>query len=97
MGRDPSSLKSDKSLKLSQMGILGEYLDDLPYKSRIQELDEESWSAMGADEQNRLIEDLEQKLNFYQKCNDDLDRWVKLSEDAEASQSVYPIPLEALP
>lgn len=97
LGRDPSSLKSDKSLKLSQMGILGEYLDDLPYKSRIQELDEESWSAMGADEQNRLIEDLEQKLNFYQKCNDDLDRWVKLSEDAEASQSVYPIPLEALP
>lgn len=97
MGRDPSSLKDGNTLKLSEMGLLGEYLDDLPYKSRIQELDEESWSAMGADEQNRLIEDLEQKLNFYQKCNDDLDRWVKLAKEADASQSVYPIPLEALP
>ncbi len=97
MGRDPSALKSDKSLKLSQMGLLGEYLDDLPYKSRIQELDEESWSAMGADEQNRLIEDLEQKLKFYQNCNDDTDRWVKLADGAAASDSVYPIPLEALP
>ncbi len=97
MGRDPATLKSDKSLKLSEMGLLGEYLDDLPYKSRIQELDEESWSAMGADEQNRLIEDLEQKLKFYQNCNDDTDRWVKLADGAAASDSVYPIPLEALP
>ena len=97
MGRDPASLKSDKSLKLAQMGLLGEYLDDLPYKSRIQELDEESWSAMGADEQNRLIEDLEQKLKFYQNCNDDTDRWVKLADGAAASDSVYPVPLEALP
>ena len=97
MGRDPNALKSQNSLKLSEMGLLGEYLEDLPYKSRIQELDEDSWSAMGPDEQNRLIEDLEQKLQFYQKCNDDHDRWVKLAKDAPVSESVYPIPLEALP
>ncbi len=97
MGRDPNALKSQNSLKLSEMGLLGEYLEDLPYKSRIQELDEDSWSAMGPDEQNRLIEDLEQKLQFYQKCNDDHDRWVKLAKDAPAFESVYPIPLEALP
>ncbi|MDY6321702.1 MAG: vWA domain-containing protein [Succinivibrio sp.] len=97
MGRDPNALKQDKTLKLGQMGLLGEYLDDLPYKSRLQELDEETWSSMGPDEQNRAIEDLENKLVYYQQCNDDTDRWVKLAPDADAAESVYPIQLEALP
>lgn len=97
MGRDPAALKSDKTLKLGEMGLLGEYLDDLPYKSRIQELDEETWMAMGPDEQNRAVEDLEQKIRYYQNCNDDVDRWVSLAEGADASERVYPIPLEALP
>ncbi|MGN0909370.1 MAG: serine/threonine protein kinase, partial [Succinivibrio sp.] len=97
MGRDPQSLKQADSLKLGQMGLFGEYLDDLPYKSRLQELDEETWMSMGPDEQNRAIEDLEQKLTYYQKCNDDASKWIKLADDAQASESVYPVSLEALP
>lgn len=97
MGRDPAGLKQADSLKLGQLGLFGEYLDDLPYKSRLQELDEQTWMSMGPDEQNRAIEDLEQKLNYYQKCNDDASKWIKLADDAQASESVYPVALEALP
>ncbi|MGN1394096.1 MAG: vWA domain-containing protein [Succinivibrionaceae bacterium] len=97
LGRNPDSLGQSKSVKLAELGLLGEYLDGLPYKTRIQELDEDSWSAMGPDEQNRLIEDLENKLNYYQVCNDDVDRWVVLTEGSDVSEAVYPIPLEALP
>ena len=97
LGRDPSALGDSKTLKLSEMGLLGEYLEGLPYKSRIQELDEDTWSSMGPDEQNQTIEDLESMLAYYQQCNDDNDRWVSLAEDADASENVYPVPLEALP
>lgn len=97
MGRDPSQISNSKTLKLGQLGLLGEFLEDLPYKSRIQDLDEDTWAAMGPDEQNQTIEDLENKLNYYQKCNDDVSRWIKLNKDDDASMAVYPIPLEVLP
>lgn len=97
LGRDPNKMKEAKTLKISEMGLLGEYLDGLPYKSRIQELDEESWSAMGPDEQNLLIESLESKLAFYQKCNEDVDNWINLTEGEDPSEAVYPVPLEVLP
>lgn len=52
---------------------------------------------MGPDEQNQTVEDLENKLRYYQQCNDDATRWVKLNKDEDSSESVYPIPLEVLP
>ncbi len=97
MGRDPSALTDSTSLKIDEMGILGEYLDDLPYKSRIQDLDEDTWNSMGADEQNQTIEDLENKLKYYQVCNDDTDRWISLNDKADKSEAVYPVPLDILP
>ncbi len=97
MGRDPGSLGSANSMKLGELGLLGEYLEDLPYKSRIQELDEQTWANMGPDEQNQTISDLESKLNYYQQCNDDAARWIKLNPAEDASMAVYPIPLEVLP
>lgn len=97
LGRDPDSVSNSQSSKIAELGLLGEYLDDLPYKSRIQELDEDTWSSMGPDEQNQTIYDLESKLKYYQLCNDDLSRWVKLNPLEDASEAVYPVPLEILP
>ena len=94
MGRDPSTLK-EKSI--AQMGLVDEYLEGLPYKSQIQGLTEDIWTAMGPDEQDRLIQNLENKLALYQKYNDNTDSWVKLNEEADASEDVFPVPLEALP
>ncbi len=97
LGRDPDELKQDSGLKIAQMGLLGEYLDDIPYKSEVAALDEESWAAMGPEEQDNLIRSLESKLQYYQLYNDDTSRWVALSADEDPAESVYPVPLEALP
>ena len=97
LGRDPARLSQKESFTIAESGLLGEYLDDLPYKSAIANIDEASWAAMGPQEQDALIRSLESKLQYYQVMNDDLDRWVDLSEGADKSESVYPVPLEALP
>lgn len=97
LGRDPASISKESTLKLGELGLLGEFLEDLPYKSRIQELDEDTWTSMGPDEQNQAIEDLENKLRYYQQCNDDASRWINLNKDEDPSEAVYPIPLEVLP
>ncbi|MCR5085519.1 MAG: serine/threonine protein kinase, partial [Succinivibrionaceae bacterium] len=97
LGRDPATLKESRTLKISEMGLMDEYLSDLPYRSQIQDLDEETWSALGAEEQNTLVSDLEAKLRYYQNINDDADRWISLAEGSDPSESVYPVPLEILP
>lgn len=97
MGRDPSQLNQNTSTKIKDLGILGEFLEGLPYKSQIQDLDEDSWAALGPDEQNQTIQALESKLNYYKMCNEDSARWIKLNEKEDISNAVYPIPLEELP
>lgn len=96
MGSDPATINASSGIKLNQ-GSIGEILEMLPYKSVIQGLDLDSWNSMGPDEQNRIIEDLENKIAYYQKCNDDSDRWIKLNPNEDISEAVYPIPLELLP
>lgn len=96
-GNDASTLTDSKTLKIADMGLMGEYLDDLPYRSEIANIDEESWSAMGPEEQNNIVSNLQSKLNYYRQYNEDTTRWIDLTEGADKSEAVYPVPLEALP
>lgn len=95
MGRDPNQLS--KSSTIAQMGIMGELLDDLPYKSRIASYSPEDWYNLGSQEQDNIVRSLENSLNYLQHCSSDNDRFIKLNVDADASDEVYPIPLDALP
>ena len=97
LGRDPGKLTEKDSFTIAQSGLLGEYLTELPYKSAIASISEDSWSAMGPQEQDAQIRALESKLNYYIQMNADVDRWVQLSPDAAPDAAVYPVPLEALP
>ena len=97
LGRDPSLLTDKQSFTIAQSGLLGEYLDELPYKSAIASISEDSWAAMGPQEQDAQIRALESKLKYYEQMNADVDRWVQLSPGADAAEDVYPVPLEALP
>ena len=97
MGKDPNQLRDSSSLKIGSFDLLGEYLDDLPYRSEIANIDESYWQTMSAQEQDNLIKSLESKLNYYQLYHDDTTRWVRLADDADESEAVYPVPLEALP
>lgn len=97
MGQDPSKIKEGKSTKIADLGLLGEYLDGIPYRSQVISIDEEGWKNMGAQQQEKFIIDLQKKLRHYQVYNADVDRWIPLAEGSDPKDNVYPVPLEALP
>lgn len=97
MGRDPNQLAKGDSPTLGQLGLMGEYLDGVPYPSEVLSLDEDEWKRMTGTQQQELIRRLNTKLKLYQRYNADVDRWVSLAEGSDPSEHVYPVPLDALP
>lgn len=97
MGADPNQLKQNGNAKLADLGMLGEYLEDLPYQSEVLNLDEETWKSWDGLAQEKFIRILSTKLRHYQRYNADVDRWVALAKDSDARDNVYPVPLEMMP
>ncbi|WP_408646918.1 vWA domain-containing protein [Xenorhabdus lircayensis] len=97
MGNDPKQAKNKQATKLGEMGLLGEYIEGLPYLSEVLSLDEETWKSWDGLEQERFIRRLNIKLNYYQRYNEDVDRWISLAPDSDPRDNVYPVPLENLP
>lgn len=97
MGNDPNQAKGKNATRLGEMGLLGEYIEGLPYLSEVLSLDEETWKSWDGLEQERFIRRLNTKLNYYQRYNQDVDRWVALAPDSDPRDNVYPVPLENMP
>ncbi len=97
MGTDPNQIKQDTNAKLDELGIMGEYLDDLPYRSEVLNLDEDTWRSWDGLTQEKFIRSLDTKLRHYQRYNADVDRWVSLAEGSDPRDYVYPVPLEVMP
>ena len=97
MSRDPNRVGQAGARNLEDIGLMGEYLDGLPYQSRIMGLDQDTWTRMGVGQQQALIDDVKSKIALYQRFHDDVDRWVQLNpEGAPATRSI-PMPLDVLP
>ena len=97
MGADPNQLQQKDSIKLAELGMMGEYLDDLPYHSEVLNLDEETWKGWDGLAQEKFIRNVSTKLRHYQTYNADVDGWVKLADNADAREDVFPVPLEMMP
>jgi serine/threonine-protein kinase PpkA len=97
ISRDPTKLKDPNATRLADLGLLDEYLSDLPYKSQFAQIDQNIWQSWSKDQQWRFLDTIERKLALYQQFNDDADGWVKLAPDAPESEAVYPVPLDAMP
>ena len=97
MGRDPNQMGQAGQTRLAELGLLGEYLEGLPYRSDVLNLDEQTWKSWSAAQQQQFIRNLSSKLALYRTFNADLDRWVSLAPDADPGENVYPVPLESLP
>nr|WP_290582323.1 vWA domain-containing protein [Ketobacter sp.] len=97
MGKDANQVKQAESTALSEMGLMGEYIEGLPYLSEVLMLDEETWKSWSGLQQEKFIRRLNTKLKYYRKYNDDVDRWVSLAEGSDPREHVYPVPLEMLP
>ena len=96
ISRDPTQFSLKPNQNLGQLGLLGEFLDDLPYRSSIMRLTEEDWYRMSVGEQQALVDDLKSKLRRYQQYNDDVSNWISFGS-TDPGDSVYRVPLSMMP
>ncbi len=97
LSRDPTQVGKARASSLKELGLLGEYLEDLPYRSRVLALDEATWNRWSIGEQVAFIDDLTARIRLYQRFHDDVDNWIALDGGASPGDAVYPVPLSALP
>ncbi|TBV01107.1 serine/threonine-protein kinase [Phytopseudomonas dryadis] len=94
MSRDPSGLV--KGDNLAQSGILGEYLDDLPYRSKALNMSQDLWLSLSVAEQEDFIDELDSKIQLYETFHNDTANWVRFG-DAAPGDALYRVPLSTLP
>lgn len=97
LGRDPNAINNPNAVKLADLGLMGEYLDGLPYRSKVLDIDQQTWSSWSISQQQAFLDEVNRKLRLYQIYHDDVDRWVALDGGADPGEAVYPLPLDALP
>ncbi|WP_447648784.1 serine/threonine-protein kinase [Pseudomonas abietaniphila] len=94
MSRDPSALR--QGANLARSGVLGEYLEGLPYRSKSLSMTQDLWLSLSVGEQEDFIEELESKIRLYETFHNDLANWVHFG-DAEPGDALYRVPLSTLP
>ncbi len=92
--RDPNMPTHGKTL--AELGVLGEFLDGLPYKSEVMLLTEEDWYRKSIGEQTAFINRLKSKLARYEEYDRDRKNWETFGTFS-ANDWVYRVPLNMLP
>lgn len=77
--------------------LLGEYLEDLPYRSEIINLTPEDWRDLSPIAERELLDTLRSKVVALEKLHNDQDRWHALTPDAPAGEYVTTVPLTLMP
>ena len=95
MGRSPDRIANAGTL--AELGLIGEYMDDLPYRSQTMAIRQEIWQQFTIGQQQEFIDTVNSKLSLLEDMHDDTDKWVLLSGRADAGEAFYPVPLSALP
>ncbi|TLP61917.1 MULTISPECIES: serine/threonine-protein kinase [Pseudomonas] len=94
MSRDPAALK--KGANLAQGGVLGEYLEGLPYRSKSLGMTQDLWLSLSVAEQEDFIDELDSKIRLYETFHNDMANWVRFGK-AEPGDALYRVPLSTLP
>lgn len=94
MSRDPQALR--KGGNLADGGILGEYLEGLPYRSKSLNMTQDLWLSLSVAEQEDFIDELDSKIRLYETFHNDVANWVRFG-DAEPGDALYRVPLSTLP
>jgi serine/threonine-protein kinase PpkA len=97
VGRDPNLAKPERNRTIADLGLFGEYLDGLPYKSDVMSLDQETWEGWSASQQEEFIRSIENKLERYRYYDSNNALWQKLFPTDKEGDEVSLIPLDALP
>lgn len=98
MSRRPDQVKRRGGDTLAEVASINEYIEDLPYKSRIMSVTEDDWVRMHISEQQTIMNELHEKIERYRRYNEATDDWVDyLGQGSGADSLVYPIRLDDLP
>ncbi len=97
LARDPDQVDPLQVKRLGDLGLVGAWLDGLPYTSQVMNLTQERWVARSYAEQQEVLDVIEEKIALYRKIHDDTDRWISLNPRAPPGESVTTVPLDALP
>ena len=81
---------------LGELGILAEFLDDLPYRSSIMRLTEEDWYRLSLGEQQAFINDWKSKIKRYAQIHDDVATWKSFGAK-EPGDAVFRVSLSLMP
>ncbi|MDR2124706.1 MAG: VWA domain-containing protein [Desulfovibrio sp.] len=94
--RDPAAFSAQPGRNLQESGILGEFLEGLPYKSDIMLLREEDWYRMSVGEQTAFVNRLKSRISRYEEYDKDAAVWESFGAE-NSGDWVCRIPLSILP
>ncbi len=97
LARSPDQVSQVQVGRLADVGLVGEWLDDLPYTSQIMNLTEARWLSRSYAEQQEVLDAIEEKIRLYRRIHDETDRWITLAPNAPKGESVTTVPLDVLP
>jgi serine/threonine-protein kinase PpkA len=96
ISRDPGRFSLTPQTRLGDLGGLAEFLDDLPYKSKIMGMTEADWYNMSPGEQDSFVRAIKARLNAYDDYDRDVDNWAKF-DPRNDGEWLYRVPLNMLP
>ncbi len=78
-------------------GLLGEYFQHLPFKTRLMRVDREAWDRMPGSEREQILVSVRSARRLLKNYYQNSDRWIALHPQAADGEKVYPLPMEVLP
>ena len=96
MARDPNMFTMKPGANLQQLGVLGEFLEDLPYKSQVLSMTEEDWYNMPVGQQTAFVNRLKSRIARYDEYEKDRDNWESFGAQ-NSDDWLYRVPLNMLP
>lgn len=98
MSRRPDNVAGRVDATLAEAVAIPEYLEGLPYKSRIMNITEADYVKLTISEQQGLVNELYEKIERYERFNRATDQWVDyLNTGGSADSLLYPMKLNDLP
>jgi hypothetical protein len=101
VARDPDRLSESDQIANADFKTLGEamgeMLQDLPYRSEIQEITSDDWARKSRADQREILDRLDSKVRYFDRIYAMPERWTALDPAADDGDKVFPMPLAFLP
>lgn len=92
-----TSMTAGEGNSLAEMGFMREYIEGLPYTGKVMNLSLDDWQRWPVKQQTDFLQNIREKINYYQFLHDNVDLWVSLKGGVIDGDSVFPVPLVLLP